>query len=372
MSSEIEIKTERLQKLLARENAGGVLINAQHNFAWLTGGKSGGIDLSKENAACFLLVGGDGKRFVLANNIEMPRLLTEEISEADFEPVEFSWQDEKASANFIFEKAKSLLPQNAELVSDLLLSSSARSTESLIARCRYELTEAEIERYRHLGKDAGAAIGDLFEHLKPGETETEIARKVRDALAAYNINPVVALIGADARIENFRHPVPTSNVWEKVLLIAICAKREGLLANLTRVACIGKIPGALKQKTEATAYVFARLLAETKTGASGAELYEIAAAAYAEKGFADEINRHHQGGATGYKTRDWVAHPANAEIVSKNQAFAWNPSITGTKTEETCLVFSDRIETITQSAAFPQMAIEIGGREYLSPGILSL
>ena len=256
----------------------------------------------------------------------MPRLLAEEISALDFEPIEFSWQEEKASANFIFEKAKSLLPPNVELVSDLLLSASIRSVESLIARCRYELTEAEIERYRLLGRDAGAAIGNLFENLNPGETEIEIARKVQAALGAYHINPVVCLIGADARIENFRHPTPTANVWEKVLLIAVCARREGLIVNLSRLACAGKIPDELKRKTEATAYVFARLLSETKVGASGAQLYEIAAEAYAAKGFAGEINRHHQGGATGYKTRDWVAHPKNAEIVFKNQAFAWNPS----------------------------------------------
>jgi Xaa-Pro aminopeptidase len=68
--SEIEIKTERLRKMLAGENLGGVLLNAQHNFAWLTGGKSNGINLSSESGTCFLLVGGDGKRFVLANNIE--------------------------------------------------------------------------------------------------------------------------------------------------------------------------------------------------------------------------------------------------------------------------------------------------------------
>jgi Xaa-Pro dipeptidase len=372
VNSELEIKTERLQKMLAQENPGGVLINAQHNFAWLTGGKSNGINLSVESGACFLFVRADGKRFVLANNIEMPRILSEEISAADFEPIELAWQEEKASAGFIFEKAKSLFSQTTAIASDLFLSKEVRSIENLIARCRYELTDAEIERYRRLGRDAGAAIGNLFENLKPGATELEIARKVKDALAAYSINPVVTLIGADTRIENFRHPVPTENIWKKVLLIAVCARREGLIVNLSRLACAGKIPADLKRKTEATAYVFAKLLAATKPGASGAELYRIAADAYAAKGFQSEINLHHQGGATGYKTRDWVAHPASAEIVFKNQALAWNPSVTGTKTEETCLCFADRVETITASANFPQIAVETGGREYFSPGILSL
>jgi Xaa-Pro aminopeptidase len=66
VKSEIQIKIERLQKMLEAENLGGVLINSQHNFAWLTGGKSNGINLSAENGACFLLARRDGKCFILA------------------------------------------------------------------------------------------------------------------------------------------------------------------------------------------------------------------------------------------------------------------------------------------------------------------
>jgi antitoxin VapB len=373
MKSEIAVKTERLKKMLADENLGGVLINAQHNFAWLTGGASSGIDLSRENGACFLLVRGDGKRFVLANNIEMPRLLAEEISAEDFEPIEFAWEAEKASGDFVVEKAKSLLENGSVLVSDLVLSNQTQTIENLIAPCRYELTETEIERFRQLGKDAGSAIGSLFEHLKPGETEIEIARKVRDALAVKNIDSIVNLVGADERIRRFRHPVPTENVWKKVLMIVVCARRGGLIASLTRIACIGGIPTELERRTEAAAYVFARLLSETKLGVVGAKLYQIASEAYAEKGFAGEINLHHQGGAAGYKTRDWTAHPASRETVRKNQAFAWNPSITGTKAEETCLLTEGgKIENLTVSPGFPNISVVIGGREFISPGILSL
>ncbi|MET0752749.1 MAG: M24 family metallopeptidase, partial [Pyrinomonadaceae bacterium] len=159
----------------------------------------------------------------------------------------------------------------------------------------------------------------------------------------------------------------------KVLLIAVCAKRGGLIASLSRIVCIGEIPGELKRRTEAAAYVFAKLLSETKTRASGANLYKIASEAYAEKGFAGEIKLHHQGGAAGYKTRDWVAHPASGETVRKNQAFAWNPSITGTKAEETSLLTVDgEIENLTASPGFPNISVRTGGREFVSPGILSL
>src|SRR5215213_9400560 len=81
--------------MLASEDLGGVLLNTQHNFAWLSGGGSNGIDLSRENGAGFLFVTSKGKRYVIANNIEIGRLLAEEISAEDFEPIEIGWQAEK-------------------------------------------------------------------------------------------------------------------------------------------------------------------------------------------------------------------------------------------------------------------------------------
>ena len=302
----------------------------------------------------------------------MPRLLAEEISEKDFEPIEIAWQIEKASSNLVVAKAHSLLPKNTKLAFDSATISATQVIENKISRCRYELTKAEIERYRKLGKDLGQAVGELIENIQQGETEIEIARKIKAALAVYNIAPVVTLVGADERIKKFRHPIPTENRWKKNLLIAVCGKRAGLIANLSRIVCIGAISDDLKRKTEATAYIFAKLLSATNIGADGGELYKIAANAYAERGFGDEINQHHQGGATGYKTRDWLAHPKSSETVQINQAFAWNPSISGTKTEETCIIFENEIEIITASSDYPQIVVEIDGRKYLSPDVLSL
>jgi hypothetical protein len=67
-----------------------------------------------------------------------------------------------------------------------------------------------------------------------------------------------------------------------------------------------------------------------------------------------------------------VAHPQCTEEVHENQAFAWNPSITGTKVEETAIAFADRIEVITATPGWPSIPIEIEGREYLLPDVLVL
>lgn len=362
--TEVAEKTERLQRMLEREKLGGVLLNAQHNFAWLTSGSTNGIDLSRENGAASLLVTADGKRYILASNIEMPRMLAEEVLAADFEPVEYSWQDEKATASFVFEKAKSLIA-GGEIATDYQI-------EGKVAQCRYGLTPDEIGRYRSLGKDAGAAAGRVIDNIAAGESEIEIAEKLRHELAIGGMTSVVTLVAADMRISQYRHPVPTANRWHKTLLLVTCAKRGGVIASLSRMVCIGEVPDELKIKTDAAAYVNACLMHATQPGMTGAELYQVAAKAYAETGFADEINRHHQGGAAGYRTRDWVAHPASGEVVQGDQAFAWNPSITGTKVEETCIVTGGGIEAITATNNVPVITTVIDGIEYRSPGVILL
>ena len=159
MTTETGEKVDRIVQMLAAENLGGVLLNSQHNFSWLTAGGTNGIDLSREPGAGSLLVRSDGKCFVLANQIEMPRLLAEELSVRDFEPVEFAWTDEQSSPTYLADKALDLLGKNALLGCDVALNNKARMVEAAIAGCRYQLTKPELERFQRLGLDAGQAIG---------------------------------------------------------------------------------------------------------------------------------------------------------------------------------------------------------------------
>lgn len=363
MSSDTEIKTARLGEMLAASGFGAVLINNQHNFAWLTGGASNGIDLSRDAGAASILVCSNAKRYLLASNIEMQRMLAEQISTDDFEPIDYRWQDEKASSTFVIDKGKQLIA--GEIVTDNAL-------ENKVAECRYSLTETERMRFRELARGAAEAMSRTVSSISPGETEIEIAETLRHELAASDVTSVVVLVGADERIARYRHPVPTVNRWKKELLLVTCAKRHGVIASLSRMITVGEPSDELKKKTEAAAFVHASLLNATKVGATGSELYDVARRAYVQNDFEDEIDRHHQGGATGYRTRDWVAHPMSSEIVKLHQAFAWNPSITGTKVEESCIVSDDGIEIVTAIKDQPTITTMIDGREFHSPDIISI
>jgi Xaa-Pro aminopeptidase len=372
LSEEIEEKTGRLLRLCAQAGLGGLLINSQPNFAWLSAGGRSGIDLSREAGAGTLFLRHDGMRFVLASKIEMDRLLTEELAGQGYQPVDFSWEDEKQSPSFVADLARSLVPEALPLGSDLPLGGDVRLVDGEIARARYELTTAEVDRFKALGRDAGRAIGDMARKVEPGLTEREVARRAVDALAAVGVDTVVTLVAADDRLKRFRHPVPTDLQWKKVLMIVVCARRGGLIASLTRLVCLGPIPEDLAKRTRGSAFVNARLFAGTKPGVTGRELYELAALAYGEEGFPGEERLHHQGGAAGYRPRDWVAHPLSTDKVQSAQAFAWNPSITGSKVEETCIAFEHGIEIITATPGWPTIPVELEGRTYVLPGVLSL
>jgi Xaa-Pro dipeptidase len=102
-------------------------------------------------------------------------------------------------------------------------------------------------------------------------------------------------------------------------------------------------------------------------------LFETAASAYRAAGFEGEERLHHQGGAIGYRAREWVAHPASQDVVQPSQAFAWNPSITGTKAEETVLVDeADRLEVITTTPDWPASTVMIRGASIRIPDVLQL
>lgn len=368
MASELEEKTGRLVEVLEREGLDAVLLNSQHNFAWLTGGASNGIDLSRENGAASLLVTRSGERYLIANVIELERMLTEEVIGEDFHPIGFPWQD----GSLMVQKARSVIGGGGRLASDLAMDHETPVVEGQLAPCRYELTASEADRYRILGRDAGVAMRTAIGTIRPGDPELHIAERLRHELATGRMASIVTLVAADDRISRYRHPVPTNNAWRNTLLLVTCARRHGLIVSLSRMVSVGEPSSERVEKTQAAAYVNACLLDRTRPGVTGAELYQCAAEAYQKMGRGDEIDRHHQGGAAGYRPREWVAHPYSSETVRDNQAFAWNPSITGTKVEETCIVGEAGVEIISASPDFPQITTIVNGREYHSPGILSL
>jgi hypothetical protein len=94
--------------------------------------------------------------------------------------------------------------------------------------------------------------------------------------------------------------------------------------------------------------------------------------AYRVRGYPDEWKLHHQGGSIGYTGRDYRTNFQTPDSIQENQGFTWNPSITGTKSEDTILATWKGPEPITRPVLYPSMVVEAGGISFVRPVILEL
>jgi Xaa-Pro aminopeptidase len=369
---ETDIKVDRVARIAHEAGAGGVVLATQRNFSWLTGGQTNRIDGARELGAGSLLITAQGRRFVVANTIEMARLQAEALSGLDFAPVEYPWTDDQANPGGAAIGYARAAISATTLAADWPLTQQAVVVEPALMRARIDLVDEEVARYRELGRDAGTALGFVCGSLRPGLSEREIANGVSAAIDKANARPVVVLVAGDHRIARFRHPLATDRVWRDAVMVVVCVERHGLIVALSRIVSAGPIDSRLRDRTAATARVFSALLEQTREGVTGAELFATAARSYAAAGFAGEEQQHHQGGAIGYRSREWLAHPQSQEIVGLRQAFAWNPSITGSKVEDTVLLVGEKLEVVTETPGWPAIACAVRNQTLNAAGVLSL
>jgi antitoxin VapB len=213
-------------------------------------------------------------------------------------------------------------------------------------------------------------VATVANAIKPGMTEHQIAGALAEEMFGVGVIPTVLLIAADDRAFKYRHPIPTEAKLDRHVMLVACGRRWGLIVSLTRMVHFGDLPADLRRKHDAVARVDATFIAHTRPGAQVRDIFQRAVECYQETGFGDEWQLHHQGGATGYAGRDYKATAASTQTVQRNQAFAWNPSIAGTKSEDTVIALEAGTEIISQSPGWPMIEVEVAGRRWPRADIL--
>ncbi len=359
---EIKEKEKRIRKFLEENESGALLLSRQNNFAWLTGGGDNHVVIASETGAASLLITRD-KKYLIANNIESPRLEEEELSGQGFEVRDYPW----------YKEGKSRVLK--ELTSGMKVASDdgfpgTRMVSDEIAELRYSLTKEEVERYRWVGKKTSEALGKVCRRIKKGDREDKIAGRLSEELLGQGIIPVVILVAADERIEKFRHPIPTDKGVSKYVMVVVCGRKWGLIVSLTRLVHFGRLSATLQRKHQAVARVDSAFITNTRPGKVIGDIFKKGIQAYLDSGFPDEWRLHHQGGPTGYVGRDYKATAEEKRTVRLHQAFAWNPSITGTKSEDTIMVLKDKTEVVSDTPDWPMLTVEYDHLQWNRPNIL--
>lgn len=362
LQAEAAAKRAQILALLQERGFDAVLISRHENIAWATAGMVDvRVPMLRETGVGSLLITKHGEAFYLTTNNEAPRLADEEFCHLDYKPLVEPWY-----ANDV-EGAVHKAAGNGRIASD---APASFATVVSLQPLRLELMGSEVQRYRWLGRHAANAASTLLQELRPGMDEMTIEGMLAERLFSLHIMPSVYLTAVDDRVRSYRHAVPRNGILDRFGMLNFCARRWGLSVSITRLVHFGAMPDELDEKFHAVASVNARLLAATRAGTSGDALFQVAADAYAAAGFTGEERMHHQGGATGYLEREWIARPGAAEQVSKSQAFAWNPSLQGAKVEDTVLLLDGSIERLTGTPDLPVVTTMVDGIPYQSAGVL--
>jgi antitoxin VapB len=354
-------KRARIAQLMTDQGLTGLLLTRSANLSWLSCGGQAYVGLNSESAVANILCTPE-RDYLVASGIEMPRMLAEEMTALPLTPYEFPWFEPQQRDAWIDQ-----LCGAGSWASDM---PGARSQAAALTAMRVTLEPEEVSRYRALGAATGRAIEAVTRAVRPGMREFEVAGLLSAHIYAMGAAPVVTLVAADERLRQFRHPIPTENRVSKIAMVVVCARKHGLIVSATRLVSFGALDAITAQRAADCAAVDAAAWHASVPGQTLGSAFQAIIAAYHERGHLNEWHKHHQGGVTGYENREIQARPDSTHIMGVNQAFAWNPSITGTKSEDTMIVTANGPESVSTTGDWPMQHITIGGHTYERPEIL--
>lgn len=360
---DLSARADRLDEYRSARGLEAVWFARPNGFAWLTGGDN---VVDADATLGVAAAGYDGSFRVVTDGIEARRFADEQLPER-VRVESFPWYADSLAGAVA---DRSPTPAAADF--------DVPGFERLDpARLRHPLTDDDVDRYRELGREAAAAVETVCRNLEPADPEYEVAAGIEISLASRDVNTPVMLVGGAERAGSYRHFVPTDATLGDYAIVSVTAERGGLYASLTRTVAFDP-PDWLERRHRAAARVEATALAATRAAASGdlgggdrddgsgrddepgtaGDVFDAIRTAYDAVGFGDEWKRHHQGGAAGYAGREWVATPDGDDPVTEPMAYAWNPTVQGTKSEDTELVAADRFETLTRTGQWPTHEVE--------------
>lgn len=363
LQKEINSKLAAVRAYMEKYNLAGVLLSRRDNFAWLSGGKDNHVVNSSEVGFFSLLVTPDNQ-YLVSDNVEVKRAQNEELIESDWEPLVFDWY----VPDGLGEAVRSMVGDQA-VVSDGMYDA-GETLDGEFDQLRYTLLPSEIQRYRETCKEGRQILESTCRELKPGQTEHQIAGILGEKAISHGFEPSARLVGVDDRVRKYRHPIPTTKKLDRHVLVVFLGQKGGFYVNHSRVVHFGSPPDELVKIHYAACYVDAAYLLNSRSGNRYKDVFQAGVEAYVSQGYPDHWKLFTQGGVIGYRPREFVVTLDTSFQVLENQAVAWNPTVTGSKSEDTTLITRDGIEIMTEMPDWPMLEIEYQGQTIKRPDIL--
>ncbi len=350
-------KLELLRKYMDRRKVGGILLSRVDNFAWITSGGRSYITLSDKVGIASVLVTQTGA-YVFAKNPEFERLKRDELP-GGFEVIEYPWfEDLDSHIRRVLDPATLLREGDGEL-------------DTLLLKLRVMLSEYEEQRYREVGERTAAALQRGMMRLTPEMTERDAVGVIGAELSREGLDVPLILVFGDESRTLYRHNLPRDVLLGDRCFVSVCAKMHGLVVSATRSVEFSR-DEAFEVQHRTNALIDAEILHLSLRMQRFTDIFAGIVEVYERYGYPGEWRLHHQGGLAGYNTRELVATPSADLDVVDGMPFAWNPTVSGTKSEDTYIRRGGemRLLSVDPHGGWPYLEFEVGGVLYRRPDVL--
>ncbi|PHV37684.1 peptidase M24 [Janthinobacterium sp. BJB304] len=357
---EVAHKLAQIRGWLEQERAGAVRLRGVDWFAWATAGASNSHCHTAECGCAEVLVTRDAA-YILTDEAEAMRMREEEVRGP------WTWQVSPWMQPQLYELREHFV-QHAAGGLPVLSDRPGLHERSLPVALREErlvLLESEQQRYRLVGQQAAGAAADALRQARPDWSELELAAACVRALSLRGLQAVHVLVSGEDRQRRYRRAPPAQVMLGTQAVLALCARRFGLCASLSRQRRFGPAPrradGVAVAMDDADAAMLALeavALDACETGHALSMVYHALDSAYAYAGQPDTVRTSRQGGIHGYLAPE-VAAGAHTEIILKRgMALAFHPSLPGSTVEDTFLLDGSQLHNLTHDPAWPSAVVQ--------------
>ena len=352
LADEFRIKHLRLAEWLRSVNAPGVLLLSRANVSWLALGGEVLYPISRSSGfvvtpdSCTLLCPED----------DASRIKQEEIRGLDIDVVSLR----ELGTHHLVETAIS--KWSDKLLCDI--PGVGLDYQQAAHSFRRQLLPPEILRVRRLAHDTVLAVENVASECYRGILETEVASRLAAECVRARIMPISTLVGADARMQAYAHPLPKARAAEKRLTMSVTARRRGLHVALTRSVCL--VGPSMEDVNNFTAVLEqqAQLLHVTRSGTTLGSIVETAV---------DPAERRWGlGGITGYRFPEVEARIHDKTTLRSNETITWTVVGQGCRCEDTHIIHDTCTELITHTESWPSRTIHVDSMTYELPDMLLL
>lgn len=357
---DVEEKHRRIRELLASSGADAVLLQDPANISWF----AAGADIARcasESCQTSVFATEDARLFA-TNAVDSAQLFEREAFGLGFQLKQREW----------FQPHSALvedLCRGRRVISDSGVEGT-RNVARRIHALRLPMTPLEIERLRKLCRVVVHAVEVTAGHLRKGMTEAAVAGEISHRLLRKTVTPVRIQVCADGRNSRYRHWTFSEDRIESFATVSCIARRWGLHAAVSRTVCLATMPDELWTSFQKAVLVHGTGLYFSRHGQPLNEIWPKVRRIYEKFGLANEWQLSDQADVIGYRTCEQQLTPSSDFVIQAPTALYWHPGVGSAMLGDTVLVMPTGCDIMTRSESWPELRVQVKGRDVPCPGIL--